>query len=92
MKPNNCGLGDTNNYRKYISCIKVQSTLINIESPQKSHAILNPLSHVEITCVNVATILRQTFVFYAKWFVVEAPVWTRKLMSISVVIDKVDSV
>ena len=66
MKLKNCDLGDKNNYMKNISYIKVQNTLINNESPQKSHAILNPLSHVAVTCGNVATSLRQTFVFYAK--------------------------
>ena len=40
----------------------------------------------------MVTLLRQIFVFYAKYFIDEAPVWTRKLMSVVVVIDKVDSV
>ena len=77
---------------KYISFIKVENTLINNYSPQKSRAILNPLSHVTITFGNVATLLRQFFFFYVKYFIVEAPVWTRKLMSVVVVIDKVDNV
>ena len=66
MKLNNCDLGDKNNYMKNISYIKVQNTLINNEPPHKSHAILDPLSYVTITCGNVAKQLRQTFVFYSK--------------------------